>query len=496
MTTTADVFRQTATTTAGAFRSSATVARSRALRYLPATALLLDLVLILAAMGVAIAGRRALPIFDTWADVSGSLTIAAPLIALGWLAVLAVSSAYEQENFGAGTDEYRRVLNATLIAAALTGIGCYLAQYELSRGFFVLLFATGAPMLLGGRRVLRAQLHSARRRGFLQRRVLIAGSRAHVDELAMVLGREDWLGYNVVGAVTPAYDLSETTASGIPVLGDTDDITRSVIRHDADMLFVAGGAIASSEQMRRVFWELEARSVSVVVAPSLSEVSTERIAVRPVGGLPLMHIEPPTWTNAARWGKRTFDFVFALGLVVALSPVMLAIALWIKLHDGGPILFRQARAGLHGETFSCLKFRTMVVDAEARLAELKAAAGVDGMLFKMKDDPRVTRPGRFLRRLSLDELPQLFNVLRSEMSLVGPRPPLPSEVAQYNNDATRRLHVRPGMTGLWQVSGRSDLTWDEAIRLDLYYVDNWSMVADLAILFRTVGAVFASRGAY
>ena len=179
-----------------------------------------------------------------------------------------------------------------------------------------------------------------------------------------------------------------------------------------------------------------------------------------------------------------------------LSPVLIAAAVLVKLHDGGPVLFRQTRTGRHGEQFSCLKFRSMVVDAEAHLARLHAESGHDGGLFKMKEDPRITKPGRWLRRFSIDELPQLFNVVRGEMSLVGPRPPLPLEVASYEADTTRRLRVRPGMTGLWQVSGRSDLSWEEAVRLDLYYVDNWSMVQDASILVRTVRAVFGRSGAY
>lgn len=471
-------------------------ARSRTLRYLPATALLLDFGIVGLSLVAAVLGRREMVLFHDPTDLTGSLTVAGPLIALGWVLSLTVGGAYRADVFGVGTDEYKRVLNSSLVAAALTGVGCYLAKYSLSRGFFLLLFAMGVPLLLLGRHALRRGLHSARRHGKLQRRAIIAGSRSHVDELAMVLAREDWLGYDVIGAVTPTYDMSEQTRSGLRVLGDADELTATVLRQGADVLFIAGGAIASSAQMRKIFWELEAHQVDVVVAPSVTEVSSERISIRPVGGLPLMHIEPPTWTNASRWGKRTFDVVGALAILLFLSPLMIASALAIKFADGGPVFFRQTRTGRHGEPFGCFKFRSMVVDAEARLAELHAQTGHDGGLFKMKDDPRVTGPGRLLRRLSIDELPQLINVLTGDMSLVGPRPPLPSEVAGYTDDVARRLHVRPGMTGLWQVSGRSDLTWEEAVRLDLYYVDNWSMVADLAILVRTIGAVFGSRGAY
>jgi exopolysaccharide biosynthesis polyprenyl glycosylphosphotransferase len=233
-----------------------------------------------------------------------------------------------------------------------------------------------------------------------------------------------------------------------------------------------------------------------VVAPSVNEISSERMSLRPVGGLPLLHIDPPTWRDASRLGKRSFDVVGALLLLLLFSPFLAGAALWVKLHDGGPVFFRQRRIGQDGEPFDCFKFRSMVVDAEDRLAALREDVGFEGGLFKMREDPRVTRPGKWLRRFSVDELPQLWNVVRGEMSLVGPRPPLPTEVHGYDEEVARRLRVRPGMTGLWQVSGRSDLSFDEAIRLDLYYVDNWSMLQDLTILARTLGAVVKSRGAY
>jgi len=326
--------------------------------------------------------------------------------------------------------------------------------------------------------------------------VLLVGSASHIDEIAAVLLRERWLGYRILGAVTPVHDDRSETPAGIPVVGDVNEITASVDRTGADVLFFAGGAVASGSRMRQVVWELEKHDVQVVVAPSVSDVSSQRIKIRPVGGLPLMHIDPPTWSDASRIGKRLFDLAGSLLALVLLSPVFLVAVLAIKGSDGHPILFRQTRVGRNGELFTCFKFRSMAVDAEARLAALQEAQGHTTGLFKMQDDPRITRPGRWLRRFSVDELPQLINVLRGDMSLVGPRPPLPSEVEQYGEDAARRLHVRPGLTGLWQVSGRSDLTWEEAIRLDLYYVDNWSMLQDLSILTKTVSAVVRSSGAY
>lgn len=480
----------------GGDRTSPSRTASRMLHALPLTALLIDLVVMVGVGLVAIVGRRELDIFTSTANVEHSVTVAGPLIIMGWLATIALGGGYKADIFGAGMDEYKRVFNSSLIAAGLAGVGCYLAKFDLSRGFFLLAFSIGIPTLLLGRLALRRAIQTARKHGSLRQRVLIAGSRSHVDEIATVLRREGWLGYDIVGALTPEYDLSEETATGLPVLGNSSDVTASITAHKADAVFFAGGSVGASSQLRKTLWQLERHHVQVVVAPSVTDISSERIKIRPVGGLPLIHIDPPTWSDASRWGKRTFDLLGSSLLIFAFAPLLAFIALQVKLHDGGPVFFRQTRTGRDGEIFSCLKFRSMCVDAEERLAELHQQTGYTSGLFKMQEDPRVTGPGRWLRRFSIDELPQLFNVWRGDMSLVGPRPPLPIEVEKYDAEAARRLHVRPGMTGLWQVSGRSDLTWEEAIRLDLYYVDNWSMLQDLGILGRTVGAVLGSRGAY
>lgn len=469
---------------------------SRALRYLPVSALVLDLAIVTSVGLVAVWGRLRLPLFETSADVSSSLDVVGPLVVVGWLAVIAVFGGYRNDVFGAGTDEYKRVLNASLVTAGLVGVGCYMAKFQLSRGFFVLLFGLGIPTLVLGRFLLRRAVHKARARGLLQYRVVIAGTPSHIDEIAAVLSRESWLGYHVVGALTPGVDRVTETHSGIPVLGSCDDVTAIARDHRADVIFFAGGALSSAAQLRRFAWDLEKADVQVVVAPSVTDISGERVRVRPVGGLPLMHLDPPRSTDAARWGKRLFDLAGSIGLLILFSPVFAVAAVRIRLHDGGPVFFHQTRTGRDGKEFDCLKLRTMVPDAEERLPALIEASQFEGGLFKMKEDPRITRPGRWLRRYSLDELPQLINVVRGDMSLVGPRPPLPREVSSYEADALRRLRVRPGMTGLWQVSGRSDLSWSEAVRLDLYYVDNWSMLQDLNILFKTCGAVLGRRGAY
>ena len=463
---------------------------------MPRATLLLDGIAMVIVGITAAALREWFGWFERPLHVPDTFWVAGPLMLVAWIAIIAALGGYRERLFGSGVDEYKIVLHATLITAGLTGVASYLTKFELSRGFYVLVFSLGSVFLASQRLLLRRALHRARRAGRLRHDVIVAGTPANIDAIARVLSRESWLGYHVLGAIIPPSFDAEETSSGTPVLGTTDQLFEVLDGSGADVVVVAGGALDGAQQMRELVWRLEDHNIQVVVAPSVTDVSRERIKVRPVGGVPLVHIDPPRHVRATRRAKRAFDLVVAGLLVVGTAPFLAFLSLSVKLHDGGPVFFRQVRIGRNGQEFSCLKFRTMVIDAEARQAALQAEQGHTGALWKMKDDPRITGPGRWLRRFSLDELPQLFNVLRGDMSLVGPRPQVAAEVATYDRFARRRLHVRPGMTGLWQVSGRSDLSWSEAIRLDLYYVDNWSMVQDLSILARTLGAVIGSRGAY
>ena len=421
-------------------------------------------------------------------------TVAASFFVVAWLLVLVLFGTYDRDLFGAGVEEFRLVVNGSLVTAALVGVMAFLLKFPLSRGFFLLLFAFGIPLLLLGRLVSRRVLQRLRVRGHLTERVLLLGTPGYISEIDAVLRREPWLGYQVVGCLVPSdYAGLVETSSGIPVLGFTDNVREAVDAFDVDIVFFAGGAVGSSTELRRLAWDLEDHShVKIIVAPNVSDVSSERVRIRPVAGLPLMHLGRPRSQAATNSAKRLFDLVGASTLLVLASPALLVLMAWIRCSDPGPAIFQQVRVGREGAAFSCLKLRSMVVDADEDQPQT-----VEGhVLFKDQRDPRITKPGRVIRRLSLDELPQLWNVVRGEMSLVGPRPPLPAEVARYEDDMLRRLNVLPGMTGLWQVSGRSDLSWEDTVRLDLYYVDNWSMVQDLAILARTVSAVLGSRGAY
>jgi exopolysaccharide biosynthesis polyprenyl glycosylphosphotransferase len=460
-----------------------------------ASMVILDLISIAVAMGLAYLGRSRLSVFPDTGDVDQMVLPVVQFLPLGWILLLMVVGAYSPRSFGVGTFEFRRVLNASLVTAGGVGIACYLARYSLSRGFFVLTFVLGITLLILGRLMLRRMVQRARRSGKLTLRAIIVGPERSVTEVAQVLQRESWLGYRVVGAVTPLGDEVELS-SGLPVVGHVNDVLDAVQRTHADTVVFTSAGFASANDLRRVAWELESHNAQMIVVPSISDVSRGRVHMRPVGGLPLVYVERPQSEAASTWLKRAFDILGALAVLLVVSPVLAITALLIKREDGGPVLFRQERVGRDGKTFECLKFRSMVVDAEARLQALQAQNMGDGVLFKMTDDPRITRIGKVIRRFSIDEFPQLVNVLRGEMSLVGPRPSLPSEVERYHSDVMRRLRVRPGLTGLWQVSGRSDLSWDDAVRLDLYYVDNWSMMQDLHILVRTVRAVAAARGAY
>jgi exopolysaccharide biosynthesis polyprenyl glycosylphosphotransferase len=477
---------------AGSRRSDVQVRRSTV-----AIMILTDALCLLIAVLGAYAARQLL--LGRTGDLSENVTDAAWVIALGWLAAIILFSGYDSRLVPAGTELFANVLHASLAAAGIVGGIVYLLDIELSRAFFLALFAIGPPLLLLDRLIIRRVLNLLRTRGRLRSAVLAVGSLAHVDGIARTLARERWLGYDVIGAVTPLSDAVTTSGLGIPSLGTEASLLQVVSQVRPRVLLFTAGAAASAEEFRRIAWKLEDLDVQVIVAPALSEIAADRVTMRPVAGLPLVHMDLPRARQATRWTKRAFDLAASLLLLIMLAPLLGLIALWIRMREGQGVIFRQERVGREGETFELLKFRSMITDAEAVNVEMRERAVQDrgnAVMFKMRRDPRITPTGRLLRRYSLDELPQLLNVLRGDMSLVGPRPALPRESATYDDDARRRLSVRPGITGLWQVSGRSDLSWEETVRLDLYYVDNWSFLRDLQILLRTVRAVLASSGAY
>ncbi|NYH43022.1 exopolysaccharide biosynthesis polyprenyl glycosylphosphotransferase [Micromonospora jinlongensis] len=425
--------------------------------------------------------------------------LVAPGLVLAWLISLKFLGCYDDRVIGYGADEYRRVSSASLRLAGAIAIVGYIADFGVSRGFLGISFAVGTVGLEVARFAARKRLHRARSLGAgWSRKVLVVGDTAHVLELVHTLRREPYAGYQVVGACIPDALLAPVAQrlGDVPVVGSFRGIPEAATAIGADTVAVTASGELTAARLRRLGWQLEGTGVDLVVAPALTDVAGPRIHTRPVAGLPLIHVEAPEFRGARKLVKGLVDRSVSSLALALLLPLIAFIALAIKVDSRGPVLFRQVRVGRGGQEFGVFKFRTMVVNADAMLAELTARNETDGLMFKMRQDPRVTRVGRVLRKWSLDELPQLVNVLLGQMSMVGPRPPLPSEVARYDGDVARRLLVKPGMTGLWQVSGRSDLSWEDGIRLDLYYVENWSLAADLTILWKTFGAVLNGRGAY
>ncbi|MER7440332.1 sugar transferase [Micromonospora avicenniae] len=423
-------------------------------------------------------------------------TVAFVLLPLGWVLILWGNRAYDRRYLGLGPDEFKRVIRAGVAVAATVSFLAFATVTQLSRWTVGTALLGALLLILLGRSLARFVLHVIRRNiGQGGHRMILVGTLPECLEVHRAVTRNPAAGLVPVAIhLTDGYTAARGIETPVPVYTGRD-VLALVREVGGDTIAVCGSASAEPGELRRLAWQLEGSGVDLVVAPQLTDIAGPRVHIRPIEGLPLLHVEEPTLSGPALLAKNLLDRLAAgLGLLL-LIPVFVAIAVAIKISDSGPVFFRQPRVGHEGRTFRVWKFRTMYVDAEERLASLVDQNETDGMLFKMKEDPRVFPVGRFLRASSLDELPQLINVLWGEMSLVGPRP-LPADDGDFLGDVRRRLLVRPGMTGLWQVSGRSDLSWDEAVRLDLYYVDNWSLAYDLSILWRTVGVVLARKGAY
>ncbi|MEO3752184.1 sugar transferase [Streptomyces sp. B6B3] len=457
------------------------------------TLVLVDALVALVAASAA-AGAR----FGTSPAGDGYLVFSA-VFPLLWVGALAVSRAYDVRFLFLGAEEYQRTFLAGVALTAGVAVVSYAAALEVARGYVALALPGALLLDLLCRYLLRKWVHRRRVKSarFMQR-VIAVGYERSIAVMARELHRHRYHGMRVVGACLPPHRPFRTQVEDldVPVYGRFDDVVEAVEATGADTVAVLSCPELDGTELRRLAWQLEASDVDLVVAPALIDVAGPRTTIRPVDGLPLVHVDHPRLSGGRRLAKELFDRLSAALALLFLLPVLLVIGLAIRLSSPGPALFRQTRIGKNGAAFTVLKFRSMYLDAEQRLPELRPVNDNDGVLFKLRDDPRVTRLGRLLRRYSLDELPQLFNVLTGQMSLVGPRPPLPSEVEQYAGDVNRRLVVKPGLTGLWQVSGRSDLSWEESVRIDLRYVENWSLALDAMILWRTVFAVLRSQGAY
>ena len=416
------------------------------------------------------------------------------VLILAWVLMLRVHDAYDCRLLGHGPEEYKAVATASLRLFAVLAIVSYVLRLDVARGYVAVAMPAGMIGLLLSRWLWRKWLTLHRVQGLMSGSVLVVGENEHLVDLIRALDSVPAAGYRVVAACCS--DAPGSYIGKVPVLGDESEAAEIAARMGANTVACTSSWRLGAGGLRRLSWALEGQDVDLVVAPGLTDVAGPRVLTRPVAGLSLLHVEAPVFTGPQLAIKTAIDRIAAAVLLTLLSPLFAVVATLIRRDHGGPVFFRQERVGKDGTSFPMLKFRTMLVGAEAMLPSLLDRSEGQGPLFKLRDDPRITHIGATLRRYSLDELPQLVNVLRGQMSLVGPRPPLASEVETYANDVRRRLLVKPGMTGLWQINGRSDLSWDESVRFDLYYVENWSVMSDLIILWRTSRAVLHSSGAY
>lgn len=399
---------------------------------------------------------------------------------------------YRADTIGDGPSEFQAVMRAGLTLGALLVVLEFAVHVPVPR----LVVLVGIPVLLLvtsiDRYLRRHRLHHARENGAGMRRTLVVGDLDSCDHIVRDLKDAPHHGYLTVGVCLP--EISTSDVRDVPVLGGIADVVQIVADRAVETVVVAG-SVLNGDALRRLSWALGRAGAHLVVAPNLIEVSSPRLTVRPTAGLSLLEVELAA-PRSRMVAKAVLDRTVGVLMLLVAAPVIAASAVAVKATSSGGVFYKQPRVGRDGSTFVMWKLRTMYADADEQRKDLLASSDGDGLMFKMREDPRVTRAGRVLRRFSLDELPQLWNVVRGDMSLVGPRPPLMSEVEAYADPVGRRLHVRPGLTGLWQVSGRSDLSWDESIRLDLRYVDNWSVTMDLMILWKTGRAVLRGAGAY
>ena len=415
---------------------------------------------------------------------------------------MAASGAYNQKSIGLGPDEYRRVFEGAIRFLALTTTAVFLTKLNLARAYVAVAIPIALLLGLALRHRMRLWLYRRQLQGRFTRGVLVVGSEAAARSLTHHFRQSDVAEFVILGIC-----MAQTSHDGrrkvlqigdaaIPIVGEPAEAWDASVRVGADVIAIADADCLADGGLKALARQLEGSQVELMAVPSLTDIAGPRITVGQVAGLPLLYVGKPELNGRRRLTKGAFERLVAFTALVVTAPLLLVIAMVIRLTSRGPATFRQARIGLNGKPFVIWKFRTMVVDADARLAEVLHLNEVNAVLFKARRDPRVTPVGRFLRRWSLDELPQLWNVLRGDMSLVGPRPPLPTEVEKYADETYRRLLVKPGITGLWQVSGRSALSWEQSIQLDLHYVDNWSLALDVVLLAKTLKAVILRRGAW
>jgi len=411
--------------------------------------------------------------------------------------IMATAGVYDRRVLGQGADEYRRLLNGGIRFIAVFALIELAFKWQVGRSVVLATIPVAIVASLLLHRLARKWLADAQARGKHLERVVVVGRERESVSFIRHLAAWGRGGLDVV-AVYPGEELAWTSGdlAGTDRICDRNSFYEMVRSGQIDTVAVVDQGALGEHGLRDLGWALEGMGVDVMVAPEATDVVGPRLHLRPVAGLPLVHVEEPRFTGIGRTIEDVLGRIVAFIALVLASPLMLGVALAIRIDSPGPALFTQTRVGRNGKLFKVLKFRSMTIGAEESRDEILHLNETDAVLFKVRNDPRVTKVGRLIRRLSLDELPQLWNVVHGEMAVVGPRPPLPSEVDLYPEHVRRRLLVKPGLTGLWQVNGRADLSWDDSVRLDLHYVDNWSPTGDLVIVLRTLGAVLRGRGAY
>lgn len=420
------------------------------------------------------------------------------VVALAWMVALHVYRSRDARITGLGTDEYKRVVNASLVLLGSLALASVVLQFDISRGYFGLVLPAGIGGLVCSRWLMRRWLQAQRRRGRYLSRVLVLGRPRDVRYVVHQISAKSRAAYSVVGVALTGKQKPwlEVNNQRLPVVCDENSVVDAVERVGVDAVIVAGPTKGGSRYVQELGWKLEESATQLILTTGLTTVAGPRIHSRPVEGLPLMHVELPQYSGGKHVLKRGLDIVLSTAALIALVPVFVLLAVLVRRDSPGPVIFRQERVGRGGKKFLMLKFRSMVETAEDDLASLLHRNEGAGLMFKIRSDPRITRVGAWMRRYSLDELPQFWNVLIGDMSLVGPRPPLQREVDKYPDRVHRRLYIKPGLTGMWQTNGRSNLSWRDSVRLDLYYVENWSLTGDLIILWRTAVQMFRPFGSF
>lgn len=436
---------------------------------------------------------------DPDAPLAGARCVTYPTLALvlgsAWLVILSTNGSHRIRLVGSGLQQYQLVMRGTLWIFGVLAVLSYLFKLSVSRSLFLIALPLGLIFMCLERKVIRKVIQRSRKQGRFLIPTLVTGAGPEVERTVQTLRRNIAVGYAPAAVCLNGEEPQKCSdlPADLPVLG-YQQLLKEVREFPLSAVVAAGGM--SSAQTKQLSWDLEDCRTQLLFIPELIDVAGPRMSTYEAAGLNLVHVDLAKYSGIKYIIKRAFDILASLMALILFSPTMAVTALAIRLEDGGPAIFKQERIGENGKPFTIHKFRSMAVDAEARMAELIAANGGCALLFKMEDDPRITKVGRFIRKYSIDELPQFWTVLRGSMSIVGPRPQVQREVDEYEEPTHRRLLVKPGITGLWQIGGRSDLPLEEAVRLDLKYVENWSLLGDISIILKTVKVVLFPNGAY